>query len=133
MSFPWTHKEYDILVEMWNAGATLDQIMNELPRHAGVVGIQKACTKLRNRGVYLENRQRLPDAERKQRAGIKTGRPQGLSLSPPVVEKNDPFSGVTFEDDPRAYLDGGIIKIVPHTSVHMSLTGSSAALAVRNE
>lgn len=133
MSFPWTHKEYDTLVSMWNEGATLDQIMDALPRHAGVVGIQKACTKLRSRGVYLENRQRLPDAERKQRQGIKAGRPQGLSLSPPVIEKNDPFAGVTFEDDPRAYLDGGIIKIVPSVSLHMSLTGSSAALAVRSE
>lgn len=133
MSFPWTHKEYALLIEMWNAGATLDAIMEALPRHAGVIGIQKTCSMLRKKGVHLENRQKLPDAVRKDRQGIKTGRPQGISASPPVVETVDPFVGVTFEDDPRAYLDGGFARIIPQVSDWVSLTGSSAALAVRSE
>lgn len=133
MSFPWTRKEYAILIEMWNDGATLDAIMDALPRHAGVVGIQKTCSMLRKKGYRLENRQKLPDAVRKERQGTKTNTPQGMPLSRPVVEKVDPFVGVMFEDDPRALLDGGFARIIPQVSDWISLTGSSAALAVRSE
>lgn len=131
MSLFWTHEEHKLLVEMWNADATLDEIMAAIPRHAGVVGIQKACTRLRKMGFYLQNRQMIPDAERKRRAGVKTGRPQGISMQRPVTETVDPFAGVVFEDDPRAYLDGGVVKVVPQVSDWVSLTGSSASLAVR--
>lgn len=131
VSLFWTHEEHKLLVEMWNADATLDEIMEAIPRHAGVVGIQKACTKLRKMGFHLQNRQMIPDAEQKRRAGVKTGRPQGLSMQRPVTETVDPFAGVTFEDDPRAYRDGGILKIVPNASQYMSLTGCSASFAVR--
>ena len=139
MSALWTQEENDLLAEMWNAGKSYDAIMQALPRHAAVFAIKKACTRLRKMGVELKNRRPVAmpaeEAYWRKREAVQRWQFRQKLKEPDLVpdESVDIFEGVTFEDDPRAYCDGGFARIIPQVSDWVSLTGSSAALAVRSE
>lgn len=137
-SHAWSTSEDDRLAQMWNAGKSLPEIVDQMPRHPTEPAVKKRIGVLRKLGMDLVSRKKIAmpaaEAQKRRRAAVQAWRDRE-KLRPDPAPQTPAFQarGRLFIDDPRAVNDHGssCLKIVPAASLTSSPLISTAAMAVR--